>query len=594
MILQSLHELYGRLRDDPQYEIAPPGYSLQKIFFKVVLRSDGSLVDIQDMRKNGRPKQVRVLGVTKSPGIKFNPCFLWDNTGYMLGFRIGDTNTKRTLDSFRAFRAHHLEVETEIGSPVFSAVCRFLESWSPNRAQEFPLLSEISSRFGVFQIVGQTAFVHQDPEIDKWWRNQLLKKNQTAVEGQCLITGKWGPVVRLQPMIKGVSGGQAQAALVGFNDPAYESYGKEQAFNSPTSEEAAFEYATALNALLDGPMRAKHRMKMGDSTIVFWTDRPSLVEDIFAHFSQFGDQPGAHDPIQDEALRQKLEIFLRALKKGIEKSDSLGEEEEQKQFYLLALSPNAARISVRFFYRGSIQEMLNNLHKHYRDMSIERQFGEGAKRADPEFPPLWMLLRQTGRESKDIPPLLSGPLLRSVLTGAPYPDGLYNNVMRRIRADREIGYIRTCIIKGWLTRNQNKEVGMSLDKGKRDPAYRIGRLFAALEKTQADALGGGISATIRDRFYSSASATPRSVFPRLLRTYQHHLAKLEGGWKINREKLIQEIFEPLSDFPAHLNLADQGLFALGYYHQMQDFFRPKGEESSGKTKEMSENEMEGQ
>jgi len=119
---------------------------------------------------------------------------------------------------------------------------------------------------------------------------------------------------------------------------------------------------------------------------------------------------------------------------------------------------------------------------------------------------------------------------------------------------------------------------MSLNIGKMDPAYRIGRLFAVLEKTQADALGN-VGSTIRDRFYSSASATPRSVFPRLLRTYQHHLAKLEGGRKINREKLLQEIVEPLGDFPAHLNLADQGMFALGYYHQMQAFYRRKSDDA---------------
>jgi CRISPR-associated protein Csd1 len=119
---------------------------------------------------------------------------------------------------------------------------------------------------------------------------------------------------------------------------------------------------------------------------------------------------------------------------------------------------------------------------------------------------------------------------------------------------------------------------MSLDKERSDPAYRTGRLFAALEKTQADALGT-VNASIRERFYSAASATPGNVFPRLLRTYQHHLAKLEGGRKVNREKLVQEIVDPLAEFPAHLGLAEQGLFALGYYHQMNDFYRRKDTET---------------
>jgi len=582
MILQSLHALYQRLRDDHGYEIAPPGYSLQKITFKVVLRPDGTLFDIQDARQDGRPRQLHVLGVTKDSGSGLNPCFLWDNTGYMLGFKPKDDKPKRTRDAFDAFRRRHIEVEKEIRSPAFSAVCRFLESWSPDRASEYPILSEISNGFGVFQISGETAYVHQDPKIDAWWRIQWQQQKhdseEEASEGQCLITGRWGPIARLQPMIKGVSDSKAQAALVGFNDAAYESYGKTQAFNSPVSKEAAFEYSAALNALLDGPMRSKHRLKIGDATVVFWTDRPSLVEDIFARFVQHGDEPGSPDAVQDEPLRQKLEVFFLALRKGIEKYGDVDLDADRERFYLLALSPNAARLSVRFFYQGSISEMLDNLRKHYLDMGIERRFGEGTKRPEPEFPPIWMLLRQTARDSDDIPPVLSGPLLRAILTGVQYPDGLYGAVIRRIHADLEINYVRACIIKGWLVRNRKKEVSMSLDIGKMDPAYRIGRLFAVLEKTQTDALGN-VGSTIRDRFYSSASATPRSVFPRLLRTYQHHLAKLEGGRKINREKLLQEIVEPLVDFPAHLNLADQGMFALGYYHQMQAFYRRKSDDA---------------
>lgn len=207
-------------------------------------------------------------------------------------------------------------------------------------------------------------------------------------------------------------------------------------------------------------------------------------------------------------------------------------------------------------------------------MTVERQFGTDTKIPDPEFPPTWMLLRQTARDADGIPPILAGPLMRAILSGSRYPDGLYSAVIRRIHADRDINYLRSCIIKGYLNRNHRREISMSLDTQRSDPAYRLGRLFAALEKTQGDALGN-LNASIRDRFYSAASSTPRSVFPRLLRTYQHHLGKLEGGRKVFREKLVQEIVGPLVHFPAHLNLADQGLFAIGYYHQMQNFYQKK-------------------
>jgi CRISPR-associated protein Csd1 len=375
-------------------------------------------------------------------------------------------------------------------------------------------------------------------------------------------------------MIKGISGGKAQASLVGFNDPAYESYGKEQGYNAPVSETAAFEYAMALNSILDGPMRSKHRTILADMTIAFWTDKPSLVEDIFAQFASNGSQINNLDPAQNESLRQKIGFFLDALRQGTEKYPDIEQDAGKTNFYILGLSPNAARVSVRLFLRTTIRGLLDNLRKHYHDMTIERQFSADAKLPDPEFPPTWMLLRQTARDSDGIPPILAGPLMRAILSGSRYPDGLYSAVIRRIHADRNIIYLRACIIKGYLNRNQGREISMSLDTERLDPAYRLGRLFAALEKTQGDALGN-LNASIRDRFYSAASSTPQSVFPRLLRTYQHHLGRLEGGRKVNREKLVQEIVGPLVNFPAHLNLADQGLFAIGYYHQMQKFYQKK-------------------
>ncbi len=153
--------------------------------------------------------------------------------------------------------------------------------------------------------------------------------------------------------------------------------------------------------------------------------------------------------------------------------------------------------------------------------------------------------------------------MRSILLGSPYPEALVNAVMNRIRVVEKdqkgrirdnVTYIRAAILKAWLVRNHQHQITPMLDENNPNPGYRLGRLFAALEKTQQDALPG-INATIRDRFYSSASATPRAVFGRLLRTYQHHLAKLDGGRKTNREKLVQNIFWPLEGkaLPAHLH-----------------------------------------
>lgn len=577
MILRELDSLYGRLKDDPSYRIALMGFSLQKISFKVVLKPDGSLFAIQDARQQIErrlvPTQIMVPGGTKPPGQGINPCFLWDNTKYMLGFTMGE-DQKRTLKSFEAFRQRHVDIRSQIESKDYAAVCSFLESWEPRQGTDYEILAELTSGFGVFQIQGEQRFVHDDPAVLTWWSGQVDDSDE--IESICLVTGSRKPIARTHSKIKGVIGGQTTGgAIVGFNEAAYESYGAKQSYNAPVGRAAAFRYVTALNALLDGPMQDKHKLRIGDTTVAFWTDRPTLAEDVMTLFLNQGSGALISDSVQDEAQRRKLAAYLDILRQG--RADTMGLDGigDSTGYNLLGLSPNAGRISIRFHLRGTLGQFLDHQRAHFRDIAIEAD-----RRGDPardEFPPLRRLLDETcprvgGKPDRDRIPVLVGPLMRSVISGSRYPDGFYNAVMGRLRADRTVRRVRAGIIKGYLIRNRSKEVSMSLDVQNTDTAYRLGRLFSALEKTQADALGGEINATIRDRFYGAASATPRTVFPRLLRTYQHHLAKLQPGLRVNREKLLQEILDPLGGFPAHFNLTDQGMFAIGYYHQTRSFY----------------------
>ncbi|NLT35919.1 MAG: type I-C CRISPR-associated protein Cas8c/Csd1 [Gaiellales bacterium] len=582
MVLRSLYELYDRLVEDPEYGIAPSGFSYQRVSFVVVVEPDGSFYALQDARVQAgtmfRARKVLVPGGAKKTGSGLNPCFMWDNSAYLLGY--DPDKRERAIRTFEAFREQHLRLEAELDLAPYSAVCRFLEYWSPDEAYRHEILAEVGRGFGVFQIRGETRFVHDHARIREWWEAGLAAECDEPA-GQCSVTGLVAPLARLHPSIKGVAGAQPTgAAMVSFNLGSYESYGKTQSFNAPVSVRAAERYTTALNALLDGPRRDKHRLVVGDCTVAFWTDRPSVIEDVFLDFASKGSGSPKGAGAQDEVLREKLEAFLRALRRGREAYGDIEESPDATGYYLLGLSPNAARIVVRFFHEGTLVHLLENLRLHFSDIGIERQWGDASKHPDPEFPPVDLLLRQTARESKDILPVLGGLVLHAVVGGGPYPATLFQAVMRRIAADRLINYPRACVIKGYLVRNLEREVPVSLDGSREDPAYRLGRLFAVLEKTQADALGGGINSTIRDRFYSSASTTPAAVFPRLLRTYQHHLAKLETGRKISREKLVQDVLDPIESFPAHFVLQDQGLFALGYYHQMNDLFRSREDRAS--------------
>ncbi len=587
MILQSLHALYGRLADDESYDMAEPGFSPQKISFRIVLHPDGSLFAIEDARvksQSGKlvPARMRVPGEAKSSGSGTNPGFLWDNQTYLLGRQPDDKPAGFGAKRFDAFRQRHLDLETNIGHPSFSAVCRFLEQWKSEQLEAHPVLAEVGTGFGIFQLVGDSKPVHEIEAIRRWWKNDLPKESGEEI-GQCLLTGEIIAIARLHPKIKGVMGARAGgASLVSFNDSAYESYGKEQSYNSPVGEDAAFRYATALNALLNSPQAAKHRIRIGDTTCVFWTDKKTVLEDIFAAIASSGDH--AVEETQDEYLRAKINAFLKALQQGREAYGDLADDPNVTRFCLLGLSPNAARLSVRFFYQSSIRELLDHLRKHKIDIEIAREFEHpvGKRRADSEFPAYWKFLRETVRQGDDPPPLLGGALMRAILEGTRYPESLLTTIIRRIQMERSINYLRAAAIKAVLSRNHKLTITTMLDPTNTQPAYLLGRLFAVLEKIQEEGhreqTGSYLDKTIRDIYFSAACATPASVFPRLEQLSTHHRRHLNPGRRVQFDQLIADIKWPLSPdspTPTSQNLKAQGLFILGYYHQRKDLFTRK-------------------
>jgi len=616
MILQSLNQLYERLAGEDDYNLPQPGISSQNVTFCIVLNPDGTLQDIQDARKTltettkaGKtksrqvPRQLLLPGDSKPPGQGINPCTLWDNTAYLLGYKKPDKNpekaakdTARALETFAVSRRHHLALESTINDPAFSIVCRFLESWNPAMAADWAekLDDFASTGFGVFRVLPGRNYVHDLPAVKDWWATQQGTSPAAGeVTAPCLITGENRPIARLHdPAIKGVNGAAPGGAkLASFNLKAFESYAKDQSYNAPVSQKAAFQYCNALNALLSGPRSHRHRITIGDATTVFWTERETVTESLFAAFftGQTKEAPETAEPTttEDSTLDQRLDAFLNLLRRGTATSfKDLGDDPATK-FYILGLSGNVTRLSVRFWHVGTLREMIERLHEHFDCIALQRSFDN-----EPEFPAAIRLLDQTAPfrngkfERKAISPLLGGQLMQAILHGTPYPMTLIQGVLNRLRANDPVNYLKASILKATLTRNFNQTITMSLDPENTKPAYLLGRLFAALEKTQQDALGN-VNAGLRERFYSSASATPASVFPRILRTYQHHLAKLQGGLRVNRERLVQAIHAPLdpnTGYPTHLNLEDQGLFAIGYYHQRQDLFTSKSTEQSTTSK----------
>ena len=605
MILQRLAQHYDRIAasGDEDSQLASPGFSRQKISFCIVLEPDGRLNTVQSMQKQmGRAlvaTSMLLPGQGKPSGQGINPCFLWDNAAYMLGWVSEADKQKRAIACFESFREKHLAVESQISHPAFNAVCSFLRNWSPDKAIEIEAeLLKSATNFGVFRIAGDMRYVHElvaPPAMPENSENASEAMNE---EGLCLVTGIRAQIARLhEPKIKGVTGAQSSGALlVSFNASSYESYGKSQSYNAPVSEEATFRYANALNHLLDNRAR---RFSLGDSTVIFWADHASVLEDCLSDF--FADPSPKDDVVieEDQERVRQARVLLTQLRDGTGQEVINSNDGERTKFFLLGLSPNASRISVRLWVEADAAELQKRLGQHLRDIELDGNWND-------DILTLQRIVRATGRAERDpkgklksfntenVSPKLAGDLARSVLTGVAYPQSLLTTMLRRIHSDGEVAYARTAAIKACLVRNSRLrgnplEVSTMLDTNSTDPAYCCGRAFAMLEVIQKDSAGDGLNRTIKDSYFTSASTTPSLIFPRLCRLSQHHLAKLDTGHRIHREKQFGEVLNKLSTipgaaspvFPRLLSLEEQGKFVLGYFHQTKDIYTSKKDREEG-------------
>ncbi|VAX35479.1 CRISPR-associated protein, Csd1 family [hydrothermal vent metagenome] len=553
MILQSLISLYERLAKEDN--VPPFGFSLEGIGFCIVISKEGDLIgDPQDLRT---PIKANVFEFfesvvpysnkvnVRSSGAANTPNFMVDKADFIFG--MSDNLSKEKHHA--SFKSLIDEVTLDSDDEGIMAVKKFLQKWNPKDFVNLKYWKDICGTHGkwvAFQLEGERGFVHERLAVKNLW-SSFVKKIEYS-EGVNFIDGKKVQLQNQYAQFKFGSGG----SLVSFNESAYESYNKKRGKNAPISVESEFKSSTALKYLL----RSKtQRLRIGDAVTVFWTENNSPAEEFFGMI---------FNPHDDETNSQ-LEQYLKAVRKGAR--PEIPDYDGDVKFCILGLSLNKARLAVRFWYSSTLEILEKNIGKHFQHLEMERQWDK-----DPLNPGVWHLLKETARETKGISPLLGGALMRSILEGIPYPKNFFNGVLNRIRADQRINYLRAAICKAVLIRNHNMEVSMSLDTEKKDIAYLLGRLFAVLEKAQQDAIPGA-NATIKDRFYGTASACPASVFPRLLRLAQHHISKAEYGYV--SDKRIAEIMEGVEKFPAHMDLQEQGIFAIAYYQQRNALYKKK-------------------
>lgn len=575
MILQSLVEYYEALVE--KGKVAKPGWCDAKVSYGVELSIDGKIQNIlcfKEASANGKKMIPTIMKVpemaTRSSGVSAN--FLCDNAKYFLGIEKEGVNS-RSIECFQAAKEKHLQILKDVKGSAAEAICRYFEDWNPENAEASSVVKEHWEELtdtGNLVFYVDFSFAQENEEIKKAWEN-YRKENRQGTKSICLVTGKKEEISRIHKVIKGVPGTQASgAALVSFNAPSFESYGKEQSFNAPVSQYAEFAYTTALNYLL---AKREYTFMLGDSMVTYWAEE-AKTEYQEAFFLG----------IEAPAEKDNQEV-LEGIFKNLRENKPVGLDgttlNMEQKFYILCLAPNAARLSVRFFYPNSFGDILNNLAEHYQRMEMVKPAWEQRKYIGIRG----MIFETVNQKSKDKKPAsnMAALVLQAILSGNTYPASLYTDVLIRIRAEQgKITWGRASIIKAYLIKNHKWQEGekfMALQDDSRDTAYVLGRLFSVLESIQMDA-NPKIKATIRDRYFNSACAAPASVFPILVKLKNSHIKKIErekASSKKYYENLLTEIMEKLEGFPARLNLEEQGKFILGYYHQMQKRYEKKEE-----------------
>jgi CRISPR-associated protein Csd1 len=584
MILQELRKLAER-----EHLLADEGYGPQKVHALIVIDRDGTFHELQSQltmvtRGKAKPRpEPRLFSMPSPEGRRTSgdlTNFLYDKSDYVFG--IGDADPERLANRKRLFRELVREGLEATNDEGLHAVSRFLERFDRGEFEiAFPPDAEPGAVYAFQDYDDPSARISDRPAIAAWWRSR--RSASGAEQGECSLCGQTAPIVRTHPELKNVPGGNpAGVALVSFNAGAFTSFGfsdDESYLNAPFCRNCADAYTRALNRLLSpafpDPMSPGTTLPAGnyrlsdDTVALFWSSDPTVSSILGPAFS--GD-PGAVGTIRDPDAARKIHHSPH--------SGAL--PGSGARFYSIILSGAQGRAVLRSSFDLTMAQVVENLRRYFDDIDLVPAYA-----SEPPGLPLSTITRSLQPRGKrsSLPPTLAQQLYESAVRGSRYPLALLDAALRRLRAGDQFTRARVAIIKAVLngrfradTTKQWKEITMALDPENKEPGYRLGRLFAILERLQADAINSP-NATIVDRYFGAACATPAVVFPRLMKLAQHHASKsLRGGWFQSQIEEVVQGLDAANAFPSTLPLLQQGLFSVGYYHQRADLWTSRKSE----------------
>lgn len=591
MIIGDLCEEYNALVSKGRAPVY--GYDKVNVPYGLVIDDDGTLHAVRPLGDFTGKKPLNIISVParvpRSSGIAAN--FLCDTVAYMLGYDAKG-KPERAAKAFRACGELHRLVLDGVEAPIADAVRAFFtkgpqwetaqrlmgdDSWKSALTMNFAIQYDDGIR---------VTFVGDDSDVrdawDEYYSREDVGADGEVVTSMSLVSGRSVIPAKIHPKIKGVAGAQSSgASLISFNAPAFCSHGVEQNENAPMSKREAYQYTTALNVLLADRDRVQ---RIGDATVVSWARCGDVG--YAAMFSRWQMNPAGR--FDGEAVETEVGAAMKSLAHGRPYDFDGVHLEPNEEYHVLALSPNAARLAVRFYLTNTFGAFARNIDRHYEDVRIRRPSYDMTT-----FLPTRRLLNQTIRQpsrntdknadkNAKVSAEMAGEVMEAILNGTPYPVSLITAIERRISVEHDVSPDKAAIIKAYYLRITNnpkfKEVlQVDINEESDYVPYVLGRIFSIYEQIQLAAIPN-INTTIKDKYFSSASATPARIFPILGELSTKHMRKTwqYEGKKANLAKALCDLTGKVGDhYPLRLSLEERGAFQLGYYFENQKRFIKK-------------------
>jgi CRISPR-associated protein Csd1 len=634
MILQALHQLAEdeQLVGDPDFEVRP-------IHWIIDIGPDGTSapprstlttpMDVADEAGSSGTRKRKAKKVKPVPGsyvVPLDPKFamrtaasypgvLFDKADYVFGVDVdpkdqSEKSRTRAAQRFELFRDRVHSIVAATGDDGVGAVVAFLDRVAAGNGPTPPSECGPGDLFA-FKLFGDDDLVTSRPAVRAWWKSERASGSEGDPDNpspplQCLVTGKLFRGVDLFPKIKRVPGVQGDTSLVSFNNGAFLSYGLEGNENAPVSREAAEAIKTALDRLLHPAypkpgspgesLKPRSFRLSADTALCYWAHGGNEAREFADSFAAL---------FSADADPEVVPALYRSIWRG--QSPAAGAD-DLSSFYGLIITGTTGRAILRGWFETTLGQAKVAIANHFRDIAIVRNAPWRKDEEPPPAIPLGTMLEAIAEQGDrdNIPASLAGEFARAAITGTAYPFGLLTRAVERMRA--EIGRTdwldlqrrdaRAALIKAVLNRRVRRDdfdpahhdspflpqVTPDMDPNNKNTGYLLGRVLALLQQAQTRAIGKEVNATVVDKYYGVASATPGAIYPELLRRYRHHQAKMRSddskrGAGIVIDKSLQEVLGGIEEIPSTLALPDQCQFILGFHHQVAEQFKPSNKDN---------------